>query len=808
MYIGYFKDINNHDYSVKIIPSGTEGTENEITLSDNPVTITQKSDGLFDELKLTGCTVEILSKEIYPDMYSSGVKDVKVEVYSATSNVFTGYLTPYIYNQAYAHVYDTIQLEAVSKLSVIKEIDYTTVGDKPDIVSFKDIIWHILADGAGYDTIRVEYILGVDKRLSDFYISEANFFDNDEAHTPWTMEEVLVHICRYLGVTCFENGDTVYLVDYQKIANSPYHLNYFSSDYPDDKITTVGSTSGDFTKTFTMKDFSSDDSNLSYDDIYNKIEVSANGYNIDDLCPGIEDLENSLNITGYPMSAQWTRTEYKWNGKIKDQYTTYYEYQTLRTLKPESGWKHRFFRQDNGSEINSYYTSISPKSDFNANLSPQINTRCAMIQRYAYYAADDPKPTSLDWNTYITFFCIDDTTKPDNLLVPDSIDLLEQPVLEFTSPEPLRYSPNTGTSWITIKGDLFYQCNTQQKGAVNLNIVNNSDKYYTFSPVENVTQTSPYKYKVSSTYTSGGWFNWSETTYTRTMNTRKPGDSGYGTGWPLLKCKLQIGDKYWNGSAWTTTDSTFYINYNNSPSGGAEETINVLEWTSIAPNFDFTKNIDKDKCWAIPITKEDDLCGNLKFTLYTPSQMGPVLNEWSHKMKWTMMFPVIFMKDFELSYIYTDDTRWWLKDDKTENDVVYTNTVDTDYTRTYDKDIECKINSYTDNVPISRSFVLTSSKDFVTSLTNTVTNNNQQMEYQLIEKMLDHYSQKKLIYEATVEYYSTKSNIRFFPYIKHYFNFDNVDTFKNSDGSLKTFVIDSYTFEPKYNNIKVKFIEW
>ena len=56
MYIGYFKDINNHDYSVKIIPSGTEGTEKEITLSDNPVTITQKSDGLFDELKLTGCT--------------------------------------------------------------------------------------------------------------------------------------------------------------------------------------------------------------------------------------------------------------------------------------------------------------------------------------------------------------------------------------------------------------------------------------------------------------------------------------------------------------------------------------------------------------------------------------------------------------------------------------------------------------------------------------------------------------------------------------------------------------------------------
>ena len=103
---------------------------------------------------------------------------------------------------------------------------------------------------------------------------------------------------------------------------------------------------------------------------------------------------------------------------------------------------------------------------------------------------------------------------------------------------------------------------------------------------------------------------------------------------------------------------------------------------------------------------------------------------------------------------------------------------------------------------------LTKIKITMPNKTNTVTNNNQQMEYQLIEKMLDHYSQKKLIYEATVEYYSTKSNIRFYPYIKHYFDFDNVDTFKNSDGSLKTFVIDSYTFEPKYNNIKVKFIEW
>ena len=47
MYIGYFQDIDANDYTVKIIPVGTESTTTEITLSATPVIITQKSDVLF-----------------------------------------------------------------------------------------------------------------------------------------------------------------------------------------------------------------------------------------------------------------------------------------------------------------------------------------------------------------------------------------------------------------------------------------------------------------------------------------------------------------------------------------------------------------------------------------------------------------------------------------------------------------------------------------------------------------------------------------------------------------------------------------
>ena len=39
MYIGYFQDIDENNYTVKIIPERTESTTTEIALSANPVVI-------------------------------------------------------------------------------------------------------------------------------------------------------------------------------------------------------------------------------------------------------------------------------------------------------------------------------------------------------------------------------------------------------------------------------------------------------------------------------------------------------------------------------------------------------------------------------------------------------------------------------------------------------------------------------------------------------------------------------------------------------------------------------------------------
>ena len=264
MYIGYFQDIDKNNYTVKIIPARTGSTTTEITLSANPVVITQKSDGLFSEIKPLGCTIEILSSYIYPDMYATNERNVEVFVYAGSTVIFEGYLTPYAYDQPYANELDTIQLEAVSKLSVLKDIDYRLVSDEPKIVSFKDLLWHLFINGAGYsqDTLKIYYTTGIDKRLSFFKISEANFFDNDDARTPWKMEDVLSQICRYLGVSCVEYNNAIYLIDYQHIskANNSLTLNYFDNNQLDD--TTYTTTYANVLKTITKDDYASNDSTI------------------------------------------------------------------------------------------------------------------------------------------------------------------------------------------------------------------------------------------------------------------------------------------------------------------------------------------------------------------------------------------------------------------------------------------------------------------------------------------------------------------------------------------------------------------
>lgn len=863
MYRGTFKNINNDGYTVEIIPKGTEGHVDEITLSANPVTISRKSESLFSEIKPLSCTIEIMTDKILPNLYSKNLKDVTVNVYNRNLKVFSGYLTPYIYSQPYANVLDILQLEAVSKLSVLKDINYTPVngGLNKSIVSFKDIIWHILTDGAGYDenTLRVAYRFGTEQSLNDFKISESNFYDDDDEKTPWKMDEVLTHICRYLGVSCIEfEDDWIYLLDYQQIANSTsFNANVIGRNVNTVTVTSKCAVCGytvtyydipqqcsscgqsgtmqkvdkgvedsvlyeqgiEKTRIITKDDFKSNDSSISYDDIYNKAEVEVNGYELEELCPDLFDEKNNHHMVSYGGNSTIIVNNVSLSGNV-----THQVYQTKKLANANTNWKHYFYRMSDGTELYDYEDYYG--SNYNYLSIPHINTRCAVITQVASKNVNEVTPVKIDFSDYITFYCLDDTTAPHgdynfswkvkNGNITDTSGNIrtpvEQPVLEYTSDDPIKWCPESGTSWITIKGDLWYQSNWAFENT-SLYVANISNQSYAQFPYDGlVSGAEPYIPAVSTTMSNNGTFYTipAKNGTTMWMAEREPSNADYGKGFPMLKCKLQIGDYYWDADyqGWTTAESTFYINYNNAPNGDINESFACFQWQSIAPNHTYEDKIG-EKCWAIPIKESVDghkVTGKLKFTLYTPSQLGPLYDRWNTGANWQVLFPVIYMKDFELNYVYTDDSQWWKITEDKNDDLVYSNSATNSFNREYDA-VEFKINSYSDNVPISKSFVLKADNTFMGDVQNYDTNSTYNMEKHYIEKILNHYQDKKLIYEATIEYGNSINSGNLDPRLKYRFDFDSVDTFKNGD-ELKTFLVDSFELNLRENTAKVKFIEW
>lgn len=877
MYRGTFKDINNSEYTVEIIPKGTEGHVEEITLSANPVTISRKSETLFTELKPLGCTIEIMTDKILPDLYSSNLKDVEVNIYYQSVKIFSGYVTPYIYNQPYASVLDTLQIEAVSKLSILKDVEYKPINGiiNKQIVDFREIIWNILINGAGYskDDLKIAYKLGTNQNLTDFKISESNFFDDDENKTPWKMDEVLTHICRYIGASIVEyEDDWIYILDYQQVANSTnFAYNYFGMlnqtpsgivkskcavcgytvDYYDipqqcsicgtrgsmQKVepslgeASISNNGSDLTRTVTKDDYASNDSVVSFDDIYNKAEVEVNAYKLDDIFPDVYDEKNSHHYGGYVGFDDPIKVSTFSSGGV----ATHNIYHTTKLMNNNTSWKHRYYRMKDGTELTNEWGTPELDDYYGSKYNnvgyQHINTRCAVIKQVAKENIGEITPTKLDFENYITFYCLDNTSAPQrsdpsgdasglfdwrvkngnitnsagNIRTP-----VEQPVLEYTSDIPVKWCPESGTSWITIKGDLWYQCNVSNDEG-SCWIVDASKQTYSTLPWDGLGHQGPYVPWVSTAMSNEGEFYTDGRNSTRMwMAERDKTMTAYGKGFPMLKCSLQIGDYYWDADyqGWTIQPATFYINYNNNPSGDTKETFACMQWQTIAPNHTYEDKIGEN-CWAIPIKESVDgykVTGKLKFTLYTPSQLGPLYDRWNHGTNWQVLFPVIYMKGFELNYVYTDDERWWQLSEEKDDDIVYSNTVSAGFNREHDA-VEFKVNSYSDGVPISRSFVLNSDNTFMTNVTNGDTGSTYNMEKHYIEKLTNHYKSPKLILETTINYVDPINYERFDPRVKHYIDFESINTFKNDEDN-KTFLVDSFEINCKENTAKVKYIEW
>ena len=356
----------------------------------------------------------------------------------------------------------------------------------------------------------------------------------------------------------------------------------------------------------------------------------------------------------------------------------------------------------------------------------------------------------------------------------------EVPVLEYHIPDVLNYKPRSGTNWIVIKGDLWYQCGGTYKDKDNktwvLNTMGGSDsnQYYVTCPIE--------KPDVEGDLYYDAW-----------NATRTSSNSSYGDGWNMWKMQLKIGNKYWNGSSWTTTASTFSIPYNNSPDASASpaeiEALVGYDWMKTCSNTTYKDKVGEDG-YCIPIKDTDSgpFIGDFTLTVYCPSILPQGIN-YNGTFSWKDIPNVIYVKDFKLDYIYTDSQVWYKQHGRSyKDDYVYTGYINEDITNKF-SDLKLKVNTALAESPISRSFVC-SSNGYISTMRHKAysSGSGQIQEWNLVDMYLDHYKQPKPIYEIDLHGMCK-------PWYKYSTQFLNY-----------TFLLDSYSYDLKYDKNRVKLI--
>lgn len=180
-----------------------------------------------------------------------------------------------------------------------------------------------------------------------------------------------------------------------------------------------------------------------------------------------------------------------------------------------------------------------------------------------------------------------------------------------------------------------------------------------------------------------------------------------------LVCKLQIGDKFWNGTEWGTTDSTFRISV--TPQGTG--------YTPIDNTIKLGMPYSGVNGYLLKLP-DSPIIGEVKFTMYTPEYGDDVV--------------AVYIKDFKLTYKKEDGN----KKEDANSDRYYENIVNEDYVNELDE-IEFKISSY-NNDGACYSKVLLGNEYLTNNLYSSIVDKNIRPEEFLIQRIVNRYESTKI----------------------------------------------------------------
>ena len=305
-YKGYFRAMDCTLYSVSFITNPSSDVYGEIMLAgEAPVLVSYtESERIYTPIRTSTCTVRVVSSQYLMNLYTGKAQGTQVILKNEDTGEieWCGYLQPNLYNQGFSEPIEEIEFEASDCLSGLQYFKYENCyANGRFLVSFKDIVDNIMDRCKlinSYFITQKMYSDGESSRVMkfvNFNISEYNFYSEEDE--PWTLQEVLEEICKYMGYVCLQWGDSIYFIDYDM-----YTVNKTMIGLRWDKETkwlteNMVAISGS-NNIITEESYKETGGSMSLDDVFNKVTVNCNYYNIDNLIPDLFDDDLLTNRLG------------------------------------------------------------------------------------------------------------------------------------------------------------------------------------------------------------------------------------------------------------------------------------------------------------------------------------------------------------------------------------------------------------------------------------------------------------------------------------------------------------------------------
>ena len=697
-YRGIFWGLDDKKYQVDII--GNTGSSDYVSFelaADNPFLVNYAvSNTPFEPVRTSTAQINIVHNDYMEDILSAEAQGTKIQLTDITNSgstviKWTGYLTPKIYDAPYRDEYETYQLEAADCVSSLQYVDFA-LDNGDGIVSFHDILAQICnACGSldGFYWTRSKKVGSAVLLPEHVHISEHNFLYSDTLE-PLKLSEVLEETCRYFGFTALQWGTYLYFIDYQYLsANSDIYATRYlkSSGYNAGSATHLSSpftVSGDT--------YQASDAQITFEPVYNKVEVRANFYPVDMYIPSIVDdafLKNrngdfysTLEVKPVAERGHWyygtvlgiTNNNYEDKEHLDTNYTFRHRYYDHKY------WESVYSNINNGNYVTpgaaSATTAIT--RDYRGGTIVDMG----VVEEHKNASQQWVVPSKMDYTRYL---CIR-TGHNNNLTGMDNV--------VFRLKDGFKGSfIGTGAEFLVIN----YSCLWEKYGDRN--------------------------------YINPEWSN-------QTLKSRPAGSHYAGIG--RLRFRLGIGGKYWSGSAWSNTSQIFSVE--------AEWDVKSKGWKgpdcwntdlSVLNNVSWEEELNCSG-YKIPLTGVD-LSQDIVFEVINPSRCvygntgNPRFEDYNNEYN-----AFLWVKSLTFDLVRKSH------EDKEENDVVYSNVISSGSVSEL-QTMTCKITTDTDLVQPSYSNVgyQTSSSNGMVALSSVtedaISGTAQKPEENIIEKFVLQY---------------------------------------------------------------------